>query len=174
MLKRGIVVLFTVMCLFCLPVVVVLAQSYESFISLLIDLPGWTAGDPTGMDMSSGGMKGINASREYTKGDQMIHAGILIGMNMMGVWQSSYHEGLKMETPDGLMEVKRVKGFLVFHSFNKKEKVGIIAVLLEEATNEGDIGAVFVFNYQGLDDNEGLSLAQKFDWNKMKEKVKTI
>jgi hypothetical protein len=43
-----------------------------------------------------------------------------------------------------------------------------------ETSQEKKTGAVFVFSYEGIEDSEGVELAKKFDWAKMKKIAKEI
>jgi hypothetical protein len=157
-----------------LPAVNIFPQSYKNLLPLLVDLPGYRGEDPEGMDVSSTDLKAVSVSREYSKGESELHAGILVGQQSAGVWNPGYQEGLKMETPEGLMEVKQEGGFLMFHSYNKSKQEGMIAVLLDKGGAEGNGGAVFVFAYKGIDNKDGLSLAKKFDWKKIQAKVQGL
>jgi len=157
-----------------IPAASIFPQSYETLLSLLVDIPGYSGEEPEGMDVSSSDLKAVSVSREYSKGESELHAGILVGQQSAGVWNPGYQEGLKMETPDGIMEVKEEGGFLMFHSYNKKKQEGMIAVLLEKGGADVGGGAVFVFAYKGIDNKDGLSLAKKFDWKKIKAKVQGL
>ena len=157
-----------------IPAASIFPQSYETLLSFLVDLPGYSGEEPEGMDVSSSDLKAVSVSWEYSKGASELHAGILVGQQSAGVWNPGYQEGLKMETPDGIMEVKGEDGFMMFHSYNKGKKEGMIAVLLDKGDAGGGGGAVFVFAYKGIDNNEGLSLAKRFDWKKIKEKVQSL
>jgi hypothetical protein len=44
-------------------------------------------------------------------------------------------------------------------------------VLLQEASQDGSGGAVFTVAFESVSSDEGMKLAQKFDWNKMKAAV---
>ena len=156
-----------------IPAVSIYPQSYESLLPLLVDLPGYKGEEPEGLDVSSSDLKAVSVSREYSKGESELHAGILVGQQSAGVWNPGYQEGLKMETPEGIMEVKQEGGFLMFHSYNKKKQEGMIAVLLDKGSADTG-GAVFVFTYRGIDNENGLSLAKKFDWKKIEAKVQGI
>ena len=76
-----------------------------------------------------------------------------------------------METTEMTMAVERIKGFLVFHTFDKTSSDGVVVVLLQEPSPDGSEGAIFSFAFEGLNSNEGMTLAQKFDWNRMKSEV---
>jgi hypothetical protein len=167
-------VLYTLIVLLVFAAATVLsAQSYEKLTDLLVDLPGYSGKAPEGMDMTYQEMKAVTATREYEKGESKLHAAIIVGQQASGVWNPSYQKGLKMETSDGLMEVTEQKGFLMFHSYNKGKREGMIAVAIEQAKEAGE-GVVFVFSYRGIDDKEGLSLAEKFDWKKIQSRVKSL
>ena len=150
------------------------AQSYKALLPLLVDLPGYKADDAEGMDVSYNDLKAVSVSREYEKKDAELHAGILVGQQSAGVWNPGYQDGFKMESSEGLMEVKEEGGFLMFHSYNKGKKEGMIAVLLAENGADGKGGAVFVFAYRGIGDSDGISLSKKFDWKKMRAEVKSL
>ncbi len=147
------------------------ADAYESLLPLLIDLSGWDGEAPDGGDMSYTGMSVITATREYRNGDKKIEVAILIGMLTMGGWNPGYQEGFKMETMDTLMEVKKINGFTVLYTYEKDEHSGMVMVLIQEALNKPDSGAVFVFNFEGLKIEEAHTLAQEFNWKKIKEKI---
>ena len=150
------------------------ADAYESLFPLLIDLSGWDGEAPDGVDMSYTGMRAITATREYGNGDKKIEVAILIGMQTMGAWNPGYQEGFKMETTDTLMEVKKINGFPVFYTYEKDEHSGAIMVLVQEALNKPDSGAVFLFNFKGLKIEEAHKVAQEFNWKKIKEKIEKL
>jgi hypothetical protein len=147
------------------------AQSYNSLLPLLVDLSGWKGENPEGMDLDYGGSKAITATREYEKGDSSINAAIIVGRQMQGTWNPAYQEGFKMETTEMTMAVERIKGFLVFHTFDKTSSDGVVMVLLQEPSPDGSEGAVFTFAFESVGKDEGMKLAQKYDWNKMKSAV---
>jgi hypothetical protein len=83
-----------------------------------------------------------------------------------------YEEGYRMETPEGLMEVKKIAGFLVYYMFERESNSGGIVVLIQEAmASKPDVGAVFAISFEGLPLEEALKTAQRFSWAKMKEQV---
>ena len=59
------------------------AQSHDILYPCLVDLPGWKGEAPDGMKLDMGGMKMINAHRQYTQGDKEINAIIIIGNPQM-------------------------------------------------------------------------------------------
>ena len=147
------------------------SQSYNSLLPLLVDLSGWNGESPEGMDFDYSGTKSIVATREYEKGDSNLTAALIVGRQMQGSWNPAYQEGFKMETTEMSMVVERIKGFPVFHTFDKTSSDGVVMVLLQESSPDGSGGAVFTFAFESLSSDEGMKLAQKFDWNKMKSAV---
>ena len=86
-------------------------------------------------------------------------------------WQTDYEEGYKVETPEGLMEVKKIAGFLVYCMFERENSSGGIMVLVQDGASKPDAGAVFAISFEGLALDEALKTAQRFSWAKMKEQV---
>jgi hypothetical protein len=150
------------------------SQSYNSLTPLLVDLPGWSGESPEGMDLDYGGTKAITATREYEQGDKTATAAIVVGRQMEGSWNPAYQEGFKMETTDMTMAVESIRGFLVFHTFDKTSSDGVIVVLIQESSPDGSGGAIFSFAFEGVEKAEGMKLAQRFDWNKMKAAVSKL
>jgi hypothetical protein len=150
------------------------SQTYQSLTTLLVDLPGWSAESPEGMDMDMSGMKSVTASRDYEQGDKSIAAAIIAGFQMQGMWNPAYQEGFRMDTTQGTIAVESIKGFSVVHTFDKENVEGIIVVLILEPSTEGSGGAVFAFEFEGLNMDEALTLAQKFDWVSMKSRVSKL
>ena len=174
MKTKKILLMLLILIFILYPTILVYAASYEAFFPFLINLSGWEAEKADGADIDMSGMTAITAAREYTSGNKKFEAAILIGQMMAGAWNPGYQEGFKMETPDIVMEVKKINGFMVFNSYEKNRSSGLIMVLLKEAVVEGSAGAVFSFSFNGIESEEALKLAQKFDWKKVKEKVEEI
>lgn len=151
-----------------------LSQSYNSLLPLLVDLSGWKGESPEGMDLDYSGLKAIAATREYEKGDNNLTAALLVGHQMQGSWNPAYQEGFKMETTEMSMAVERIKGFPVFHTFDKTKSEGVVVVLLHEPSTDGAEGAIFSFAFEGVSRDEGMKLAQKFDWSRMKSAVSKL
>ena len=143
------------------------AESYEALYPCLTDLPGWEAKEPEGMKMEMPGMKMINATRSYTRGNREITAVIIIGNQAMSNPMGA--EGMKMETPETKVTIERINGFLVQNVYDKKENEGTIIVYLNR---QGTGPAIFSFSFKELSENEALNLAKAFDWEMMRDKVK--
>ena len=168
---------FTIIPLLCLLLLfssILLCEKAKDLIPLLIDLEGWEGEEAEFTDVSYQNFRGINVRREYQRDEQTLDASIMIGYQAAGMWNPMYYDGFKMEAGDAILDVKKIDDFLVFHNYQKPDKAGMCIVLLMETSQQEGSGAVFVFSYEGIEDSEGRELAQKFDWAKMKEKVKEI
>jgi hypothetical protein len=146
------------------------ANVYESLYPFLIPLPGWEAGESAGVNIDEGGWQMINASREYTRGEQSLAATILIG-NLVTEAAATVPDTMDVDSSQARMAVKTIRGFRVTLAHDKVERSGAVTVLLlppEQA------GAAFVLAYKELSDEEAMALAQKFDWEKMREKVRAL
>jgi len=134
-----------------------------------VDLPGWQAEPADGADASAQGMRAVTAYRSYEDGERRLDANLLVGVQAGMSWLPDYQEGFRMETPEGLMEVKRIGGFLVHCTFEREEGSGGIIVLLQDGSATPDLGAVFVVSFEGLALEEALRLAQRFSGARMKD-----
>jgi hypothetical protein len=150
------------------------AASFDGLLPLMVDLPGWEADTADGADVNASGVRAVTVYRSYSNGDRTFEANILIGMQAAAAWMPDYREGFKTETPEGVMEVKKINGFLVFYAFEQEGGSGGIVVLLQEARSKADLQAVFSVSFEGLSREEGLKAAQSFNWQKMKEQVANI
>ena len=144
------------------------AESYQTLYPCLVDLSGWTGGEPTGMNMS--GMVMINFTRTYSKGNKELTAIIMKGDQAfgMGGMQGS---GMHMESPEVNMNIKTINGFQVHTVYDKEENSGAVTVFL---THEQAGGAFFTLSYAGISEKEALGLAKKFDWEKIKSKIQSL
>lgn len=141
----------------------VFAQSHSTLTPLLGNLSGWQAEKAEGMSMDAGGMRMINATRSYTKGSQDLNAVVMVGSQAMTMGQM---QQMKMETDDVRVKVETINGFQVSSSYNKHENSGGIMVVLGSSQASG---AMFMLNFEGMDDSQALKLARKFDWQAMKK-----
>lgn len=146
------------------------AAAYDPLLPLLVDLAGWKADPPDGIDLSAAGMQGVTVVREYSSGDKGLTATIMLGDQVGVTWSPEYREGFKLVSTEGSMEVRKIDGFLVYHVFDAGDSSGgIVVLLLETAADKPGTGAVFVLAFDGMPLDEGVALAQKFDWKKMRD-----
>lgn len=131
-------------------------QAFQRFIPFLVDLDGWQGKKADGLSMEMPGSSMITATREYTRGPARLHAQIIIGPAAQGALAPT-QTGMNIETTEGRMNTSTIDGFRVTRSANFKEKSGAILVALGKS-------ALFSVSFNGLGDDEALTLAKKFDW----------
>lgn len=141
------------------------AGSYESLTPLLKDLKGWEAEKAQGMNMDMGGMKMINATRNYKKGEKEINAVIMIGSQAM---TQGKMQNMKYEDANTKMDLKEIEGFQAQLIYDKQKKTLTVVVFLAQNQTSG---AMFTFSGKGFSEDKALELAKKFDWKKMKKAV---
>ena len=146
------------------------AESYQTLYSCLVDLSGWTGGEPTGMNMNMSGMVMINSTRTYSKGNKELTAMIMKGNQAFGIG-GMQGSGMHMETPEVKMKIKTINGFQVQTVYDKKDNSGAVTVFL---THEQTGGAFFTLSYAGISESEAIGLAKKFDWKKIKSKAQSL
>jgi hypothetical protein len=135
------------------------AQAFQRFIPFLVDLPGWQGKKPDGLSMEMPGNSMMTATREYGRGDAHLNAQIIIGAAAQGALAAT-HSGIKVETSEGHMITSSVDGLPVTRSYTFKDKSGAIMVAL--GTN-----AMFSLSFNGVAENEALTLAKVFNWKAM-------
>jgi hypothetical protein len=145
------------------------AGQYESLSPLLVDLKGWQAEPAQGMDMDMGGTKIIQAVRKYTRNASKADAMVMVGNSMMT--QALGMQSMQMETAEAKVKVSTIDGYQVSTHHSKTDNEGAVIVSF---SGTGQLGALFVFHYKGLDEKEGLSTAKKFDWKKMERQAKNL
>ncbi len=149
----------------------VYAGQYESLSPFLLDLKGWQAEPAEGMDMDMGGTKIIQAMRQYTQGSKEADAMVMIGNAMMTQAHAQGMQSGQMETAEAKVEVTTIDGYQVSIHHSKADNEGAVVVVLP---GMGQQGAIFVLHYQGLNENDGLSMAKKFDWKKIEKQAKKL
>ena len=150
------------------------AAGYDVLLPLLVDLPGWEAEPAQGAEGPAMGSQAITAFRTYGSGARALQANVLVGALAGMSWLRDYTEGYRIESPKGVAEVRRIRGFLVFTSFEKDGTSGGIVVLLETGAEKPERGAVLAISFEGLGLTEALSVAQRFDWAAIKAEVARI
>lgn len=129
---------------------------------LLVDLKAWSAEKPEGSSMNMGGMKMINAVRNYTNGNMSFDATILIGSSAMLPGQA---QTMNVETSEVKISTSNIDGFKIMQTFDKVEKIGQISINLQTKPAQGSL---FMVNYSGISSSQALELAKTFNWNKIK------
>ena len=128
----------------------------------LIDIKKWDAEEIEESNVNVAGMKIINVYRTYSKDDKSFDATILVGSNMMIQGQT---QGIDIETSDVKVVTSEIDNFNVIQSFNKDENGGYIVVTLIQGLTEGSL---FMINFTGLNSDEALDIAKRYNWQEMK------
>jgi hypothetical protein len=131
-------------------------QAFQRYFPLLVDLDGWQGKTPDGVSMEMPDNSMITATREYQRGTARLHAQILFGAAAQGALAMT-KTGMNIETSDGRMNTSTINGMTVTRTFNFKDKSGAILVAL------GASGLLSV-SFNGIPDDEALTLAKNFDW----------
>lgn len=131
-------------------------QAFQRFFPFLIDLDGWQGNKPEGVSMQATGTSMITATREYHRSPARLQAQVLIGPAAQGALAVTTG-GMNIETTEGRMNTSSIDGLQVSRTFNFKQKSGAVIVAL--ATD-----AMFSMSFNGIADDEALTLARKFDW----------
>jgi hypothetical protein len=139
-------------------------QSFQRFVPLLVELPGWKGNKPDGMGMEMAGTSMITATRTYERGAAHVNASVLTGMAAQAALAAT-NAGIKLETPDIHMTTSTIDGLQVTKTYTVSAKSGAIMVALGPA-------AVFTLAYTGIDEDEAMGLARQFDWQAMQAQVK--
>ncbi|RLD98897.1 MAG: hypothetical protein DRI91_02085 [Aquificota bacterium] len=142
-------------------------SGYQDLTRFLVNLPGWTAGGPEGVNMEGPQGKVVTATRSYKRGNQSLTATIMVGNSAMMAW-APFQMGMTVETPEVLIKTISYKGLKAGINYDKKEKGGGIVVQLSTQNPT----AAFVINFEAMDYNEALKLLDHFDVKGMASAVK--
>lgn len=157
----GRIVLLSVFCVLIFAPIAPAGQ-YESLTPLLINLNGWEAQSPEGMDMDMGGTKIVQAVREYKKGKKTLNVMVMVGNDMM----AGQMQAKSIETDSAQVTMETIDGFKVLQQYAKKESEGAVVVSLGGKEQKG---ATFMMNFVGMRPAEALSMAKKFNWSKIQK-----
>jgi hypothetical protein len=147
-----------------IPLPVGAQEGFQRFVPFLVDLPGWKGNKPDGMGMEMAGTSMVTATRSYKRGAAHVNASVLSGMAAQGVLAAT-NAGIKLETPDIHITTSTIDGLQVTKTYTVSAKSGAIVVALGPA-------AVFTLAYTGIDEDEAMGLARKFDWKAIQGQVK--
>jgi hypothetical protein len=138
-------------------------QSYQRFISLLIDLNGWTADKAEGASMDMPGNSVMTVTRSYERGAASLDAQIVSGPVAQDALAATA-PGMKMETSEGRMSTSTIDGMRVITTFSIADKSGAIVVALGPS-------ALFSLSFAGVAEDEALALAKAFNWKAMQAAI---
>ena len=131
-------------------------QGFQRFVPFLVELSGWKGGKPDGMTMEIPGQSVITATREYERGEARLTAQIILGPPAQGALAAT-GQNVKFETSDSRMSSGPIDGFQVTRTFTISDKSGAVMVALGTS-------AVFILQFNGVGDDEALTLARNFNW----------
>ena len=139
-------------------------QGFQRFASLLTDLPGWKANKADGMALEMAGSSMVTAIRTYERDAAKVTASVLTGPPALGALAAA-NSGFKIETSELHMTTSTIDGMQVTKTYTNSTKSGALLVALT-----GD--AVFMLAYSGIDEDEAIGLAKKFDWKAIQAQAK--
>lgn len=163
MKDRQVKILIAFVGTFLILMTVAQAEPQDALKPLLLDLDGWNAGASEGLSMDMGTMKMVNAVREYEKGAEKLTAMVMIGNQMMAQGQL---QEMNMETDEGKVKITTIDGFRVHTNYDKAGKSGGVIVFLNQDIENS---CIFTCYFEGISEDDALTLAKKFDWQKMKQ-----
>ncbi|MFO7496572.1 MAG: hypothetical protein R6X05_13190 [Desulfobacterales bacterium] len=146
------------------------ADAYEALYPLLVDLPGWQAEEPSGMNMSISGMAMVNASRSYTRGDSELTALIMKGGQAEGL-AAAAGAGLQMETAESRISTQTIDGFVVQTVHDKTDNTGTVMVFLDR---EAGTAAIFSVSYGQMAAEDALEQTRAFDWAQIRQGIRAL
>jgi hypothetical protein len=131
-------------------------QPFQRLLPLLVDLAGWEGKKPDGMSMQMSDTSMTTATRDYTRGSAHAQAAVMVGQAAIGAL-APIQSGMNIQTPDGHVTSATMHGMQVLKSYTNAQKSGALIVALGK-------DALLNFSFSGITEEEGLALAEKFDW----------
>ena len=131
-------------------------QPFQRLLPLLVDLAGWEGKKPDGMSMQMSDTSMTTATREYAHGPAHAQAAVMVGQAATGAL-APLQSGMHIQTPDGHVVTATMHGMQVLKNYSNAQKSGSLIVALGK-------DALFNFSFSGITEDEGLALAEKFDW----------
>lgn len=138
------------------------AQSYQTLLPLLIDLPQWQGEAPDGMSMQAQGQEMSWASRAYKRGEAEVT--VMVGVGHPLAAQAQQMGTTSFQTSEASMETSTVRGYQVTRLHTKADKSGMVLVMLSPGNAKG---AMLMVQYTGLEPRDAFALAERFDWAAM-------
>jgi len=142
-------------------------SGYQDLTRFLVNLPGWTAGRPEGVNMEGPQGRVVTATRSYKRGNQSLTATIMVGNSAMMAW-TPFQTGMTVETPEVLIKTISYKGLKAGINYDKKEKGGGIVIQLSTRNPN----AALVVSFEAVDYSEALKILDHFDVKGMASAVK--
>ena len=143
--------------------------SYERLCGKLVDLSGWKGEKCDGIRASTPAGDLVSAHRRYTKGGKRLEVSVIVGSQAIAMW-APFTQKIVVETGEQLLKTFKADGFPAGVSYSKKEKSGTISICLREKGGQGY--ALLVVAFEGMDWQEALRWAKRFDWKGMAKILK--
>ena len=140
----------------------------ETLKAPLIDVPSWDAEPAMEMDMNMNGVKMLNATRSYEKGDNTIDAAIMVTSQQMGM---ASFQGMNMSQGGIKIESSEMDGFKIMHTHDSNENEGNVLVLLGETETNS---AIFSLGYSGISGEESMSILKQYDLKQIQKATKAL
>lgn len=140
------------------------AADYDALKPLLGDVADWTGEAAEGSSMNMEGVTLITANRHYQRGEERsLDAQLsLMPGAMAAPIQATMN--MNMETDEAAINTSTIDGFLVHHNHEKAQNSGDVVVILGGNDKRN---AMFTMSYTGINAQEAMALAKRFDWKKM-------
>lgn len=144
------------------------ADSSASLKPLLVDIEGWDAEEAEGTSVNMGAITLTTMMRSYSKDEAELDVSVIIGSNAMIQGQGMIPT---IETDSGKVSNTEIDGFSVIQSYDKDDNSGSIIISL--AKND-KAGAMLIAGFEGMNPEQALELAKKYDWEKLKVEAEKI
>lgn len=140
------------------------AADYDALKPLLGDVADWTGEAAEGSSMNMEGVTLVTANRHYQNGEARsldVQLSLMPGA-MAAPIQATMN--MNMETDEAVVTTSTIDGFVVHHNHEKAQNSGDVVVILG---GDDKRTAMFTMSYTGINAQEALAMAKRFDWKKM-------
>ncbi|MBW1972421.1 MAG: hypothetical protein JRI44_06255 [Deltaproteobacteria bacterium] len=140
---------------------------YSDLYKYFVDISGWKAEKPTGINVSNQMEEFVTAKRAYFKGKLSLEVVIFSGPQAIVGW-APFMSGMTIDTPEQFMKFEEFKGHKIGVHFKKKKKEGSIVCPLK-IDKKSNIPVLFVMKFKGLSYKEALKILEKFPLKDMEK-----
>jgi len=116
-------------------------------------------------NVESNSQKSMQASRDYKNGKKQITLQLLKG-GLASQMMSSFMMPMQIETDEIIMKVTKCKSFKCAITYNKKDKGGVVIVLLDENTP-----SIISVMFENTDIGEIYNIVNKIELSKIKNEL---
>jgi hypothetical protein len=141
-------------------------QKYLELMKHLIDLDGWEAETPNGMEVGDVNGEIIIAMRDYHKDNKLLHTQIIVGKSAKKAW-AQYDKGENIDTPTVLKTTREDSGHKIGISYERSATSGSIVVPLKVKENN----AIFSLAFVGMPYQDALDIAKRFSWPEIESAI---